>query len=324
MEFTGDTDLIGTARGWGIGDVVLATVTAGVVRAAGIGVDHTREVEIGSISKGVTGLLYEDAITRGEVTRETTLAQSIPALADAPAAAVTLDSLATQRSGLPRLPPHSGMVRRTIELLRHGSNPYGETLPELIDQTRATPLSKKPRPLYSNLGFEVLGHAVAARADLSFAQMLEVRIAQPLTLASMYAPATPGDLRPTAMLGSTRRGHPREAWVGEAIAPAGGIRANVTDMARLAVALLDGSAPGAEALLPRQSFVAGMQIGSAWVTSPLGAKGSGRSMTWHNGGTGGFRSFLGLDRESQTAVVVVSPRSVSVDRHAAQLLASLS
>ena len=233
-------------------------------------------------------------------------------------------SLATQRSGLPRLPPHSGMVRRTIELLRHGSNPYGETLPELIDQTRATPLSKKPRPLYSNLGFELLGHAVAARTDLSFAQMLEVRIAQPLTLASMYAPATPGDLRPTAMLGSTRRGHPREAWVGEAIAPAGGIRANVTDMARLAVALLDGSAPGAEALLPRQSFVAGMQIGSAWVTSPLGAKGSGRSMTWHNGGTGGFRSFLGLDRESGTAVVVVSPRSVSVDSHATRLLASLS
>ena len=307
-----------------MGDVVLATVTAGVIRSAGVGVDHSQEVEIGSISKGITGLLYEDAIARGEITRETTLAQALPDLADAPAAGVTLDSLATQRSGLPRLPAQSGMLRRTIDLLRHGTNPYGETVAELMEQTRATPLAKKPRPLYSNLGFELLGHAVAARAELGFAELLTERLARPLGLMSMHAPATANDLRPTAMPGSTKRGRPRDPWVGEAIAPAGGIRAGVTDMARLAAALLDGSAPGAEALRPRKPFMGPLQIGSAWVISALGAKGSGRLMTWHNGGTGGFRSFLGLDRESGTAAVVVSPRSVDVDRHGTRLLESLS
>lgn len=324
MEFTGDTDLIGTARGWGIGNVALATVTAGVVRAAGVGVDHSQEVEIGSISKGITGLLFEDAITRGELARTTTLGEAIPALRDAPAATATLDSIARHRSGLPRLPPGSGTVRRTFELIRKGTNPYGESLAELFEQARATPLAAKPRPLYSNIGFELLGHAVATRAGLSYAELLTHRITRPLGLTSMYAPAAPGDLRPTAMLGFTKRGRSRDAWVGEAVAPAGGIRAGVADMAKLAAALLDGSAPGHEALQPRERFAGPMQIGSAWITSPLGGKGSGRSMTWHNGGTGGFRSFLGLDRETKTAVVVVSPRSVSVDHRATELLASLS
>ena len=29
-------------------------------------------------------------------------------------------------------------------------------------------------------------------------------------------------------------------------------------------------------------------------------------MTWHNGGTGGFTSFLGIDPERQTGVVILS------------------
>ena len=82
----------------------------------------------------------------------------------------------------------------------------------------------------------------------------------------------------------------QEPWTGEAIAPAGGLRAPITDLARLVAALLDGSAPGLAALDPVADFSGPrVRIGAAWIT----LEHQGREITWHNGGTGGFRSWLG-------------------------------
>ena len=44
---------------------------------------------------------------------------------------------------------------------------------------------------------------------------------------------------------------------------------------------------------PTAPFVGEMRIGAGWLTGPL----LRRTVTWHNGGTGGFRSFVGIDRD---------------------------
>jgi len=271
-------------------------------------------LEIGSVSKGITGLLYADALARGEVTGTTTLGDLLP-LGPSPAAGLTLEAVSTHRSGLPRLPAAAQPLRRTLALWRHGTNPYGETLAELLEQVRDVALGK-PQPRYSNLGFELLGHAVAAAAGMPYADLVRARIAEPLGLATLYAPATPADLSPAALTGRSSRGAAREAWTGEAIAPAGGLRASVTDMARLVGALLDRSAPGVAALDPAADFSRRVRIGAAWITLEHG----GRAITWHNGGTGGFRSWLGLDRAAGTGAVVLTATSASVDRHGFALL----
>ena len=46
-----------------------------------------------------------------------------------------------------------------------------------------------------------------------------------------------------------------------------------------------------------------------------------RTVTWHNGGTGGFRSFVGIDRDHGVGVALVSASTRSVDGAAARLLA---
>ncbi|MEU0067100.1 serine hydrolase domain-containing protein [Streptomyces albidoflavus] len=162
------------------------------------------DFEIGSVSKGVTGLLYADALARGEVAPETTLGELLP-LGNAPAANVTLRSLSTHRSGLPRLPASARPWRRTLALWRHGTNPYGETLTHLLHQARGVPLGK-PRPRYSNLGFALLGHALARAAGTTYAQLLQHRLATPLGLDCLYAPATAARLRPGALPGRSRGG----------------------------------------------------------------------------------------------------------------------
>ncbi|MBB4965607.1 CubicO group peptidase (beta-lactamase class C family) [Saccharothrix violaceirubra] len=297
--------------------VAAAEVSPRGTTIASVGASPDADFEIGSISKGVTGLLYADALGRGEIDDSTTLGDLLP-LGDVPAAAVTLASITTHRSGLPSLPVPS--LRKTFALWFQGTNPYGETLDELLDQTRGVGLGT-PRPRYSNLGFELLGHALAAAADTTFRHLLRDRIATPLGLDVCYAPASPADLRPEAVIGTTRFGRRREPWTGEALAPAGGIRATIQDMARFAAALLDGSAPGTAALDPVADFTGRVvRIGAAWITLER----DGRTVTWHNGGTGGFRTWLGLDRAAGTAVVLLSATAVSVDRHGFSLLADLA
>jgi CubicO group peptidase (beta-lactamase class C family) len=282
---------------------------------ASIGADLDADFEIGSISKGVTGLLYADALERGEINPDSTLGELLP-LGDVPAARVTLASLSTHRSGLPRLPKSAHAFRRTVALWRHGTNPYGEDLEQLLDQARGVQVGK-PRPRYSNLGFELLGHALAGAAATTYPDLVQDRVATPLGLDRFYAPATADQLGPKALIGRSRRGRSQQPWTGGALGPAGGIRASIEDMARLTQALLDGSASGMSALDPVAPLGKRARIGAAWIIIEV----DGRSITWHNGGTGGFWSCLGLDRAAGVGVVVLSATAASVDRHGFALLA---
>lgn len=298
--------------------IAVATVSPSGVTSVVTGAVRDADLEIGSVSKGITGLLYAQALERAEVSAETTLGDLLP-LTGCPAGAVTLASLSTHRSGLPSLPPAAQPVRRQVALWRHGTNPYGETLEELLVQTRTVRLGRA-RPRYANLGFELLGHALAAAAGSTYAALVEARVAAPLGLRSVFVPATAAELRATSVVGRSRSGRPREPWTGEALGPAGGIRASVDDLATLVGALLDGSAPGVAALDPVAPFSRGLQIGAAWMVLDL----RGRAITWHNGGTGGFRSFVGLDRAAGLGAVVLSATSASVDRLGFDLLAALA
>ena len=291
-----------------------ATVTGSGVTLASQGADTDADFELGSISKGFTGLLYAQAVARGEVKPESTLGALLP-LGAVPAAAVTLRSLSIHRSGLPRLPRSMHPYRRTWEFVRRGSNPYGDDLAGLLEQTRAERVGA-PKPRYSNFGFQLLGHAMAAAANTTYAELVDARIATPLGLSSVYVPRNEAELRPTAVVGRSPRGKPRQPWTGEALGPAGGIRASIRDMAQLIAALLDCSAPGLAALDPVEKLVGVTRIGAAWITLPV----RGRQITWHNGGTGGFQSWLGLDRAAGTGAVILSATAISVDRAGFKLL----
>ncbi len=60
-------------------------------------------------------------------------------------------------------------------------------------------------------------------------------------------------------------------------------------------------------------------MGLAWFMDRL--SGTPHIMTWHNGGTGGYCSFLGFVRETRTGVIVLSNSTNSVDALGARILA---
>lgn len=288
----------------------VALVTPQGSSTAMVGAAAEADFEIGSISKAITGMLYRASVDASQVTPTTRLGDLLPLAGHGAVESVTVESLATHRSGLPRLPQAMQPWRRTWRLWMRGENPYGDTLAELLEQTRGITLGST-RGRYSNLGFELLGHAVAASAGASYTELLQSRFG-----SGFWAPSTAEDLRPASLVGVSKRGRPCEPWVGEAIAPAGGIRATVGTMRELLERILDGTAPGLSALEPDTDFSAGVRIGAGWITLGRGD----RSITWHNGGTGGFRSWIGVDRAAGVGAVVLSARERSVDRAGFALL----
>jgi CubicO group peptidase (beta-lactamase class C family) len=65
-----------------------------------------------------------------------------------------------------------------------------------------------------------------------------------------------------------------------------------------------------------------VEVGLGWLLArPPGAAGP---VLWHNGGTSGFRSFVAVVREADTAVVVLSNTARSVGRLGQRLLKALS
>jgi len=319
---TGDGDLARAVRvavgpdPAGYRGLSVALVEGDRVRFAGLGesgnpahpaVRPATPFEIGSIGKVLTGMLLAELARDGVVTPELRLAEVLPAtrFADPTVADVTLAELASHRAGMPRLEPGPvrDLLRRSLAALRAG-NPYaglddGSVLAG-AGVVRST--GERGTPHYSNFGMALLGHVLAARAATAYPQLLRQRILDPIGMSATTFQVD-GTEAPTGhATGSTAAGRPAAPWTGSGYLPAGiGIWSTAEDLARLLRAVLDTSAPGAQAAEPRFDGGNGGRVGYGWFTSKLG----GKELTWHDGGTGGFRSFVGVDRAARRAVVVL-------------------
>jgi hypothetical protein len=74
--------------------------------------------------------------------------------------------------------------------------------------------------------------------------------------------------------------------------------------------MCEGTAPGIGALDPVADAPGDSRIGAAWMTTVF----KDCPLTWHNGQTGGFSSWLGVDREAGAGFAIVTATADSVDR----------
>ncbi len=314
---TGDTELAARARPLlpgALDRVSVAVVDGTTVTYAHFGANEHTEYEIGSLTKTFTALLFADAIRRGEVTADTKLGALLP-LDGAPVADVTLAELASHRAGLSA----QGMQRDAalpfaLRYLRH-KNPFVQDADGLLAIARKATLTNRGALVYSNLGVALLGQGLAAAAHMDYAQLVQERLFIPLGMEASSLPLTADNLASDAPTGYSASGIAEAPWTINGWTPAGGARSTAADMVRYAQALLDGAAPGMDALTPRWEFGA-QQIGYVWQTQDY----QGHTVTFKNGLTGGFTSKIILDRAHQRAVIVLSNTAAQVDLAANSLL----
>jgi CubicO group peptidase (beta-lactamase class C family) len=172
----------------------------GAVRPGSPGPDTT--FEIGSVTKVFTATVLADMVEEGLVSLGDPVRRYLPAGVELPVRGrpITLADLATQTSGLPRLPP--GLLRRS---LRQRSNPYaGFTELDLQRAVTRTRLKSSPGTKlgYSNFGFGLLGYVLARRTRQPFEQLVRDRVCCPLGLDDTRI-AIPADARGASPMGTT-------------------------------------------------------------------------------------------------------------------------
>jgi CubicO group peptidase (beta-lactamase class C family) len=158
---------------------------------------------------------------------------------------------------------------------------------------------------YSNLGAGLLGHILALRAGTDYESLFKARIAGPLNMASTVITLTP-PLRARLAPGHDRLLKPAKNWDLPTLAGAGALRSSANDMLTFLAAEIGYTqsplAPAMNAMrLPRRPAGPGMEVALAWHVFTA----NGKTIFWHNGGTGGYRTYMGFDPEARTGVVVL-------------------
>jgi CubicO group peptidase (beta-lactamase class C family) len=253
--------------------------------------------EIGSVGKVFTALLTQVLVEAGALDWDGTIGSYLPQVdfsSDA-VAAITLRELATHTSGLPRLPdnmeiadpldPYAGYEREDLLEFLAGH------APDRLDKTYA----------YSNLGAGLLGQIAADAAGTSYGDAIHARVASPLGMLDTRAGID--EAHRGRLAGGYSDGADMPNWGGfDALAGAGALVSSVDDLLRFVAANLEDGDLAAALAAIREPQANG-ETGLGWHIRRLA---DGTPVHWHNGGTGGYASFLALRADSGTGVVVLT------------------
>jgi CubicO group peptidase (beta-lactamase class C family) len=274
------------------------------IRCAFIEADTGMRFEIGSVTKGLTGMLLADAIARGELSLETDVGMIYQDSVSTEFGSVTMKELCTHTSGLPKVARGTLAPARALRSLVLQTDPYrGSTPRGVLALAAHQPLFQHGSYRYSNLGAAVVGELLAAVAGRDYASLLRERILLPLGMDASFVSSADN----TAAKGWSASGRPQQPWIMDGYAPAGAVVSTITDIAQLAASLLHGAAPGQRSLAPIEGVTTnrnGRASGMFWVIDAI--PGTDHSMIWHNGQTGGYSAFFGLFPEAGRAVIVLA------------------
>ena len=268
--------------------------------------------EIGSITKVFTSLVLADMVERGEVTLDTPVQSLLPENVKVPTRngkQITLLDLSMQVSGLPRMPNNLRPA--------DGANPYADyDAPKLFEFLSGHELKRDigEKYEYSNLGAGLLGFALARKAGMSYEAMVRTRVLDPLGMKDTTVTLS-DEFRRRLATGHDPALAPVKNWDLDALAVAGALRSTAYDMLKFLAANLELTDTPLKPALRRMRSVRrptgaeNIDIMMSWHTFTQ----ENTDIMWHNGGTGGYRSFAGFNPATKTGAVVLCNTAYAID-----------
>lgn len=271
-------------------------------------VTTTTLFEIGSISKTMTSIALASMVEEGKVKLSDPVQKYLPGTVKLPKRnghEITLLSLANHSSALPRLPsnmpfgdPQDPYADYTVELMYSFLNHY-ELTRDIGKQVE-----------YSNLGVGLLGHVLGLIDGKSYEQVIHDRVFAPFGMNSSFVNV------PSPQLSLLSKGYGADLkqakhWQLPTLAGAGAIKSNIVDMAQYLQKNLRAKNESTQ-LTHKQTIGFDDQqakVGLAWFI----AEHQNGKYLWHNGGTGGFRSFMGFDPVNNKGIVILENTANGMD-----------
>ena len=195
--------------------------------------------EIGSITKVLTAILLCVLIEEGEVDPHAPLSEMSDVLSDVPAW-ITPERLISHTSGLPNLyiPIWKALFQQQPE------GPYASFSRTDLLTWLAQWHGKDPRTnlrhRYSNLGFGLLGEAMAIQQSKPFEALLAKKVIEPIGLKDTFGDLD-SDQQARFMQPRSTRGKGVNPWTFEALAGAGYLRSTARDLALFASRIVEAS-----------------------------------------------------------------------------------
>lgn len=292
-------------------------IVAPAQEGAATKVDADSRFEYGSVSKTFVALLLADHVVRGELALADPVERSLPdglRLRDSAGAAITWADIATHRSGLPRLPDNFTTATQ--------ADPYVSYDEAALKRFLRSWQPARPRDsvwAYSNLGYGLIGQALAWRAGKPFEPLLRERVLTPLGLDEVQLSRKPV---PGLVAGHDAQGKPVPAWHFDALAGAGALVGSARSLARYAQAAVGlvatPLAPAFKLALTMRADGPNThnRIGLAWIGVSLGP----RELRLHDGATAGHMATLCVEPGLRQAAVVLGNQGGSVSDLALHLM----
>ncbi len=266
--------------------------------------------EIGSITKTFTTEMAAQMQVQKKLSLSDEAQRYLPGnmvLPEKNGMAITLEHLATAHSGLPRMPMNFAPS--------DPENPYVDyTETELAGFINHCELPRDPGSQYeySNLGMGMLGYILSRIGKKPYAVLVDQLILNQLKMNHTFVSGQRTDLQLATGYSGIQ---PVKAWTWNnesVLTGAGGLISNAEDMMTYLVANLrakSNTTPLDQAMAlthtPRKD-AGKMKIGYGWHIRD-------EDIVWHNGGTGGFRSFAGFSVTKNKAVVVLTNSNTGAD-----------
>jgi CubicO group peptidase (beta-lactamase class C family) len=270
--------------------------------------DNRTIFEIGSISKTFTAILLADAVNKGKIKLDDPvnkyLPDSIPAI-KFDGVSVTVKSLINHSSGIPRMPDN---------FTANKTDPYID-----YDDRKLFGFYKNFKPVrkpgdkyeYSNLAVGTVGVILERINKDSYENMLLKTICKPLGMNDTKEYLRGQDSARFAK--GYDDGNFVAPWNFKAFMGAGGIRSTTADMILYAQAQLGTASPALNTDIQLTHTVtfktADATLGMAWHYLKPGKD----EILFHNGGTGGYKSYLAVNLQKKFALVILSNTTISVD-----------
>lgn len=273
--------------------------------------------EIGSVTKTFTAAALAIMSEKKQISLKDPVSKFLPKSVRVPSfrgQKITLEHLATQTSGLPTIPDNLYDPRVSAP-----KNPYGlysaERMYGFLGRRRLENAPGKKYE-YSNLGVGLLGLALSRARGCSYESMVTSLICKPLGMNDTVITLS-NDQRARLAPGYTleKKGGgltavPVSNWTfQDCFAGAGALRSTANDMLRyLAANLGSAETPLKQTLQSthkvRHKIDGTLSVGLAWHVLTLSK--DEPPIVWHNGGTGGYSSFVAFCKERKVGVVLLS------------------
>lgn len=277
-------------------------------------IDNADKVfEIASITKVFTGICLSKLVsTNNTILTETLQSQfAFPLLNGGD---ITLLQLANHTSGLPRLPTN---IEEVVGF--NTNDPYADYninhLESYLQNHIALNSVNGTEYEYSNLGMGILGYILSKKADMSYEELLQSEIFEPLQMTNSTTLLANVDAT-KLVIGRDENDNTVPYWNYTDVSTAGAsIKSSVIDLEKFVRKNFEDDLVYN---LPQETtfeIAPAFSVGLGWHILEV----DGFKVLYHDGGTGGFCSELKIDKNNKKAVIVLANVSGLTDTYSKKI-----